>query len=131
MRDNGPPPKRAHVAESRDLGATWTIARDHPDLVESGAGLEVLKLESGRWIVVHNDIPDGRYRLAVSVSENEGRTFERRRYIEREEKDVGRYHYPSVIQARDGPRPRDIQLPRRRRAGRRRPGQEHQARELR
>lgn len=102
MRDNGPPPKRAHVAESRDLGATWTIARDHPDLVESGAGLEVLKLESGRWIVVHNDIPDGRYQLAVSVSEDEGRTFRRRRYIEREEKDVGRYHYPSVIQARDG-----------------------------
>jgi predicted neuraminidase/lysophospholipase L1-like esterase len=102
MRDNGPPPERAHVAESSDLGATWTIARDHPDLVESGAGLEVLKLASGRWIVVHNDIPDGRYRLAVSVSEDEGRTFRRTRYIEREEKDVGRYHYPSVIQARDG-----------------------------
>ncbi len=102
MRDNGPPPKRAHVAESRDLGATWSIARDHPDLVETGAGLEVLKLASGRWIVVHNDIPDGRYRLAVSVSEDEGRTFRHGRYIEREEKGVGRYHYPSVIQARNG-----------------------------
>ena len=102
MRDNGPPPKRAHVAESNDLGVTWSIARDHPDLVETGAGLEVLRLASGRWIVVHNDIPDGRYRLAVSVSEDEGRTFKHRRYIEREEKGVGRYHYPSVIQARDG-----------------------------
>ena len=102
MRDNGPPPKRAHVAESKDLGATWSIARDHPDLVETGAGLEVLKLASGRWIAVHNDIPDGRYRLAVSVSEDEGRTFKHGRYIEREEKGVGRYHYPSVIQSRDG-----------------------------
>ena len=102
MRDNGPPPKRAHIAESNDLGVTWSIARDHPDLVETGAGLEVLKLESGRWIVVHNDIPDGRYQLAVSVSEDEGRTFEHGRYIEREEKGVGRYHYPSVMQARDG-----------------------------
>ena len=102
MRDNGPPPKRAHVAESNDLGVTWSIARDHPDLVETGAGLEVLKLASGRWIVVHNDIPDARHRLAVSVSEDEGRTFKRRRYIEREEKGVGRYHYPSVIQSRDG-----------------------------
>ena len=102
MRDNGPPPKRAHVAESNDLGVSWSIARDHPDLVETGAGLEVLTLASGRWIVVHNDIPDGRYQLAVSVSEDEGRTFKRRRYIEREEKGVGRYHYPSVIQSRDG-----------------------------
>ncbi len=102
MRDNGPSPKRAHIAESNDLGVTWSIARDHPDLVETGAGLEVLKLASGRWIVVHNDIPDGRYRLAVSVSEDEGRTFRRRLYIERQEKGVGRYHYPSVMQSRDG-----------------------------
>ncbi len=102
MRDNGPPPKRALVAESPDLGETWSIARDHPDLVETGAGLEVLRLRSGRWIAVHNDVPDGRYRLAVSVSEDEGRTFPGRRYVERSEKGAGRYHYPSVIQAGDG-----------------------------
>ena len=53
-------------------------------------------------VASRTDIPDGRYQLAVSVSEDEGRTFKRRRYIEREEKGVGRYHYPSVIQSRDG-----------------------------
>lgn len=102
MRDNGPAPKKLLVAESKDRGETWSLARDHPDLVEPGAGNEVLVLQSGRWIVVHNDAPDGRHRLAVSISDDEGRTFPRRAYLERSAKGAGRHHYPSVIQARDG-----------------------------
>ncbi|MEE2776287.1 MAG: sialidase family protein [Acidobacteriota bacterium] len=102
MRDNGPAPKRVLVAESPDRGETWSLARDHPDLVESGAGNEVLVLASGRWILAHNDTERGRHRLAVSISDNEGLSFPRRAHIERSDPETGRYHYPSVIQARDG-----------------------------
>lgn len=102
MRDNGPPPKRAHVAESRDRGETWTVAWDHPELADPGAGNEVLRLTSGRWIVIHNDTERGRHSLAISVSEDEGKTFPHRRHLELVAPGEGSFHYPSVIQSRDG-----------------------------
>jgi predicted neuraminidase/lysophospholipase L1-like esterase len=102
MRDNGPPPKRALVAESGDGGASWSLASDHPDLPEPGAGLEVLALASGLWVVVHNDEAEGRHSLAISISEDQGRTFGRRRHLERAAPGAGRFHYPSILQARDG-----------------------------
>jgi predicted neuraminidase len=95
MRDNGPAPKRVQVAESSDRGATW-------DLPESGAGVEVLALASGRWIVVHNDTVRDRHQLAVSISDDEGRSFPTRAWLERAAPGRGRFHYPSVLQARDG-----------------------------
>lgn len=102
LRDNGPPPQRILVAESADRGATWSIARDHPDLVDPGAGNEVLVLASGRWIVVHNDSEAGRHQLAISISEDEGRSFRLARHLAKVEPGRGRFHYPSVIQASDG-----------------------------
>jgi predicted neuraminidase len=102
MRDNGPPPKLVQVAESKDRGETWTIASDHPDLVDTGAGNEVLRLASGRWIVVHNNVPRGRHQLAVSISEDEGKTYKLARYLEKAEAEKGAFHYPSIIQGKDG-----------------------------
>jgi len=102
MRDNGPAPKLLQVAESTDRGETWTLARDHPDLVEPGAGNEVLVLRSGRWIVVHNDVAVGRHRLAVSISDDEGRSFRPARTIDSSAPGEGRFHYPSVIQDDSG-----------------------------
>jgi hypothetical protein len=102
LRDNGPPPQRIQTAESSDRGETWTVAHDHPDLVDPGAGNEVLVLSSGRWIVIHNDSERGRHRLAISISEDEGRSFRLARTLRAAEEGRGRFHYPSVIQARDG-----------------------------
>ncbi|HIG29502.1 MAG TPA: neuraminidase (sialidase)-like protein [Verrucomicrobiales bacterium] len=102
MRDNGPAPQRNQVAESKDEGQTWTIARDHPDLLDPGAGNEILKLKSGRWILIHNNTEDGRHQLAISVSDDEGRSFRLGRYLEKTEPGKASFHYPSIIQARDG-----------------------------
>ncbi|MCC6728020.1 MAG: exo-alpha-sialidase [Chthonomonadales bacterium] len=103
FRDNGPPPQRVMVAESTDDGLTWSLARD-TDVPDPGAGLEVLALRSGRWILVHNGTERGRHQLAVSVSEDEGRTWRVARYLDRDDPgpNAGSYSYPSVIQARDG-----------------------------
>lgn len=106
MRDNGPPPKRLHVSESRDRGETWSEVRDS-ELPNPGSGAEVVVLQNGHWALIYNDLERGRHSLAVSISEDEGRTWRYTRHLERdatsgEEEQLGQYHYPSLIQARDG-----------------------------
>ncbi|MCA9060136.1 MAG: exo-alpha-sialidase [Planctomycetaceae bacterium] len=102
MRDNGPPPKRILVSESRDHGVTWSKVTDHPVLPNPGAGLEVMTLKDGSWLCVYNDLEDGRYRLAVSLSPDEGATWPFTRHLENDLTQEGRYHYPSVIEDRQG-----------------------------
>ena len=107
MRDNGPPPKRLHVSESRDRGATWSAVRDST-LPNPGSGAEVIALANGHWVLVYNDLERGRFSLAVSVSDDEGATWRWTRHLERDDTSsgnaqmLGEYHYPSIIQARDG-----------------------------
>jgi predicted neuraminidase len=106
MRDNGPAPKRLMISRSSDRGDTWSAVED-TDRPNPGAGAEVLVLKNGNWALIYNDLERGRYRLAVSLSEDEGRTWRWTRYLERDpdstdEQQLGQYHYPSIIQAADG-----------------------------
>jgi predicted neuraminidase len=103
MRDNGLPPQRAQQATSRDGGETWSEVTDS-DLVDPGAGLEILALRDGSWVAIHNDAEKGRHSLAVTLSDDEGKTWKWKRHLERDEPgpDAGRYGYPSIIQAQDG-----------------------------
>ena len=104
FRDNGPPPHRVMVSESKDRGMKWSLARDI-DLPNPGSGLEVLRLKSGRWLLIHNDPERGRHSLAVSLSEDEGRTWKIAQHLERDDREgggAGSYSYPSIIQAKDG-----------------------------
>ena len=55
LRDNGPPPKRAHISFSKDDGVTWTRARD-TDIPNPGTSLENIRLRNGNWIMVYNDL---------------------------------------------------------------------------
>jgi len=102
MRDNGPPPQRVHVSESKDQGETWSMVYDHPELKNPGAGLELMNLNDGRFLAIYNDTEDGRHSLAVSISEDEGKTYQWTRHLEKDPPDGGRYHYPSITQAEDG-----------------------------
>lgn len=101
MRDNGPPPKRLLQSESRDRGETWTIATDseHPN---SGTGAEIIKLKNGHWALINNDLERGRHRLTVSISTDEGKTWPFKRALEDSDREENRFHYPSIMQARDG-----------------------------
>jgi len=102
MRDNGPPPKRILVSESKDRGETWSKVYDHPQLPNPGAGLELMTLRDGDWLCVYNDLEDGRHSLAVSLSRDEGATWTKTRHLERKQPGQARFHYPSVIEAADG-----------------------------
>ena len=98
MRDNGPPPKRILTSTSKDDGLTWTPAED-TQLPNPGASVEAIGLKDGRWLLVYNDLESGRHSLAVSLSDDEGASWKWTRHLE---SGKGRYHYPSVIQAKDG-----------------------------
>lgn len=102
MRDNGPPPKRVHVSESTDEGETWEKVYDHPQLPNPGAGMELMKLADGRFLVIYNDTERGRHSLAISISADEGQTYRWTRHLERASPGEASFHYPSIIQARDG-----------------------------
>jgi predicted neuraminidase len=103
LRDNGPPPKRAHISFSHDDGVSWTRARD-TEILNPGTSLENIRLRSGNWIMVYNDLESGRYSLVAAMSDDEGATWKWRRHLDGSPTGAktSQYHYPSVIQARDG-----------------------------
>lgn len=103
MRDNGPPPKRLHVSESRDNGSTWSPVQD-TDIPNPGSGSEVTVLKDGTWALVNNNLERGRHSLPIWLSEDEGKTWKWKRQIELDERGEGAatFHYPSIMQSRDG-----------------------------
>jgi hypothetical protein len=103
MRDNGPPPKRLHISTSKDKGLTWSLVKDS-ELPNPGSGADIVTLRNGHWVLAYNDTENGRHSLAVSISTNEGKTWEYTRHLELDTR--GRNiatssGYPSIIQGRD------------------------------
>ncbi|MEX2287199.1 MAG: sialidase family protein [Planctomycetaceae bacterium] len=98
MRENGPKDK-IRVSESSDEGISWGPV-GVTDLPNPGAGIDGVRLADGQWLLVYNDTTRGRNSLAVSISDDEGKTWKVTRHLEKQEK--GSYHYPSVIQGKDG-----------------------------
>jgi predicted neuraminidase len=101
MRDNGPRPHRALISESKDDGETWSPVVDS-DIVNSGSSMEVILLRDGTQVMIWNDLDDGRHELTVALSEDDGVTWPVRRIIAAGHAAKDRFHYPSLIQTRDG-----------------------------
>ena len=82
---------------------TWTPARD-TGIPNPGASLEAIRLRDGNWIMVYNDLEKGRYSLVAALSDDEGATWKWKRHLDgRPTVQINsQYHYPSVIQAKDG-----------------------------
>ena len=104
MCDNGPPPKRHHISESKDNGMTWSPVRDSV-LPNEGSGSDIVTLQNGNWVIAYNDTEDGRYTLALSLSTDEGKTWKYIRHLERDmREDVNKRTtaaYPSIVQGDD------------------------------
>ena len=98
MRENGFRHK-IRVCQSTDDGLTWGPVTEC-ELPNPGAGIDGVVLKSGTWLLVYNDTTRGRNSLAVSLSHDEGRTWDVTRHLEKARN--GSYHYPAVIQGRDG-----------------------------
>lgn len=98
MRENGPLNK-IRVSESQNEGVDWSPVGTI-DLPNPGSGLDAVRLHNGHWALVYNDTVKDRKSLAVSVSEDEGRSWRWTRHLEKHTE--GSYHYPAIIQDRDG-----------------------------
>ncbi|MBN1351588.1 exo-alpha-sialidase [candidate division KSB1 bacterium] len=100
MRDSSPA-NRIRTSTSNDGGLTWSPI-ENSIFPNPGSGLEVLRLASGRIILIYNDCTQSpRNSLAVSLSDDEGRTWRWTRRLEHKEGEA-RFDYPSIIQAQDG-----------------------------
>jgi predicted neuraminidase len=100
LRDSGDEPSRVQKSESHDQGETWTAAKKTD--IPNTASVELLILKDGRWAFVGNDQTDGRYRLSLYISENEGQTWINKYIIENDITRTKSYSYPSLIQSPDG-----------------------------
>lgn len=86
-------------AISEDNGESWSYATK--TTIPNTASVELLVLKDGRWAFVGNDIADGRYRLVLMLSDDEGETWKWKEYLENDPKNGGRYSYPCLIQTED------------------------------
>lgn len=100
LRDSGDGPTMIQQSISRDGGISWTAAQKTE--LPNTASVELLTLQDGRWWLVGNDLHDGRYRLALWISEDEGKTWSSPQYLENDLSKAGSFSYPSLIQDTDG-----------------------------
>ncbi len=98
MRENGAE-KHIRTSTSKDDGLTWGPV-SNSELPNPGAGIDGVRLANGHWLLVYNDTTEERNSLAVSLSEDEGKTWKYTRHLEHHPS--GSYHYPTMIQGRDG-----------------------------
>jgi predicted neuraminidase len=89
---------RLVVSSSRDGGLTWEAGRP-TNIPNPNAGLDVVRLQDGRLVLVCNHLPQGRDTLHIAVSTDEGETWSDPLVVEGGE---GEYSYPAVIQSADG-----------------------------
>ncbi len=101
MRDNGDEPGKIMMSSSIDNGYTWSAAVKSA-IKNPGASIETIVLKSGNWVMVYNNIDDGRHSLVASISTDEGKTWGKAYAIEKVEKGKGRFSYPSLIQTKSG-----------------------------
>ncbi|MCA9434629.1 MAG: exo-alpha-sialidase [Candidatus Omnitrophica bacterium] len=99
MRDSGDMPPRVMESTSSDDGETWTAAVD-TDIPNPGSSLTSLVLDSGEWVLVHNDTEEGRRSLSCKMSDDEGKTWKWERHLEKHP--VNTFAYPNMIQTKDG-----------------------------
>jgi predicted neuraminidase/predicted glycoside hydrolase/deacetylase ChbG (UPF0249 family) len=101
MRDSGDAPGRVFKSASEDNGYSWDPALKI-DIPNPGSSLAAISLNDGNWVLVYNNTENGRHRLAVSLSDDEGKTWKWTNYLENETPDKGGFSYPNVIQTADG-----------------------------
>ena len=95
MRDE----PKVRRAESTDGGMNWIEAP--LNLPCPGSSVAAIGLASGNWLLATNDA-DGRHRLRLYLSEDEGETWPWSRELEGFPKRQGSGQYPSMIQAANG-----------------------------
>lgn len=85
-------------SESHDGGMTWTEGKDSP-FPNPNAAVDLLKLKSGKLLLVYNQSMSRRTPLSLAVSSDQDRTWPVRRDLRTGDNDYG---YPIAFQSADG-----------------------------
>jgi len=101
MRDSGDAPGRVFKSTSKDNGYSWDPALKI-NIPNPGSSLAAISLNDGNWVMVYNNTESGRNRLAVSLSDDEGKTWKWTNYLENAASEKDGFSYPNVIQTKDG-----------------------------
>lgn len=88
---------RICVADSLDCGRTWTAARPL-ELPNPNSGIDAVRLQDGRIVLVYNHSDRKRSPLNLAVS-RDGETFTCFHVLE---EGPGEFSYPAIIQGREG-----------------------------
>jgi predicted neuraminidase len=99
MREENDYLHRILCSESTDDGETWSLA-EATDMPNPNASVEALTLRDGRWLLLYNDSETARDTLLLAMSGDEGGQWSWKRHLECEP--GGQFHYPSMIEGRDG-----------------------------
>lgn len=86
------------ASTSRDAGLTWSTAEELKDLPNPNSGIDAVTLADGRLALIFNPTHQGRTPLAVSVSNDDGKTWKLAVTLEQT---PGEFSYPAIIQAAD------------------------------
>lgn len=100
-RDSGGAPGRIQLSISKDDGETWSVTHD-TDIPNPGSSVALITTDDHKWVMVFNDTEQGRHQLAVALSEDEGKTWPWKRYLDKSSAPDGSFSYPTVIQTNDG-----------------------------
>ena len=87
---------KIYRSDSADGGYHWSPAVP-TDIPNNNSGIDITKLSDGRLILVHNPVEKNwgaRSPLSISVSEDNGKTFERLYDLE---KGPGEFSYPAIV----------------------------------
>jgi len=101
MRDNGDVPGRIFESTSTDGGYTWSAA-GKTSIPNPGSSVDALTLSDGSWLMVCNDLENGRNKLSLYRSFDEGETWQWVYSLENAAGGEGGFAYPSMIQGKDG-----------------------------
>lgn len=100
MRDTGDDPSLLQESTSKDQGMTWTANKEIN--LPSTASVEVVKVDNFNWLLVVNDLEQGRSRLSMYQSKDEGKSWQNIGPIVEDKSREGRFSYPAFILASDG-----------------------------
>ncbi|WP_293934795.1 sialidase family protein [Sphingobacterium sp. UBA6645] len=95
MRDSGDDPALLQQSVSKDQGKSWSVNKEFN--VKSTASVDVLKLDRSNWILLTNDNEEGRARLSLYQSTDEGASWQSIGIIVEDKTKVGRFSYPAMI----------------------------------
>lgn len=101
MRDNGDAPGRVQMSISQDRGQHWTPA-SKTNIPNPGSSVELLSLQDGRWLLVCNDLEEGRYQLSLYLSNDEGQDWQRIGTLASDPFNSDGFSYPALIQDSQG-----------------------------